>query len=377
MSVSGLRVAQFGVTVLSLAALIVSALPVHNASAAQITTRSLTLQAGATGDGGSLAGGNVQHLFSFTVPSSSSVGSIQFKYCTVARDDAGACTMPTGLLTTGATLTSQTGVTDFTLNNTTNGAPYITHTAGSVAGALSYQLSGIINPTAANTTFHVRISTFASNNATGVPIDTGTVSASTATQIVLSGTMPESLIFCTGATIALVAGIPNCGSATSASIKFNQLFSSTKTAVANSQMAASTNAGTGYSITVNGPTLTSGANTIDAIGATAAASTKGINQFGMNLKANTVASADAAFGSEINPSSAIVGELLGKPAAGYDTIDQFKYVSGDVIARSDFNATPKPSNAQVFTSSYIVNVKGSLPPGDYTSTLTYICTPTF
>src|SRR4051812_45052329 len=71
-------------------------------SAAQITSRSLTLQAGAT-DGGSKPGGVVNHLFSFTLPNtlSGNVGSILFQYCTTAADVAPAtCVKPTGLHTT-------------------------------------------------------------------------------------------------------------------------------------------------------------------------------------------------------------------------------------------------------------------------------------
>src|SRR5580693_7122014 len=88
------------------------------ASAAQITTRSLTLQAGGSA-GGSQPGGVVNHLFAFTVPTTGNVGSIQFLYCTLA---AGTCTTPTGLVTTSATMGTQSGATGFTLNNTTNGS---------------------------------------------------------------------------------------------------------------------------------------------------------------------------------------------------------------------------------------------------------------
>src|SRR4051812_26871679 len=63
--------------------------------AAQITSRSLTLQAGST-DGGSKPSGVVNHLFAFTVPSvgDTNIGSIKFQYCKLA---AGTCDMPTGL----------------------------------------------------------------------------------------------------------------------------------------------------------------------------------------------------------------------------------------------------------------------------------------
>jgi len=372
MSVSGKRVAQFGLGIVSLGVLLTSLLPIQSASAAQITARSLTLQAGAS-DGGSKPGGNVNHLFAFTTATTASIGSIQFQYCTTA---SGTCTLPTGLVTTSATMGTQSGATGFTIVSTTNGAPYITRSAASITTgtALSYQLLGVTNPTTTNQTFFVRITTFTSTNATTGSTDTGTVTASTATQIVLTGIMPESLIFCTGATISTTGGIPDCTTATAGAVNFNQLFSPTDTATATSQMAASTNATTGYVITVNGPTLTSGGNTIAAM-SSAATGTRGTSQFGMNLKANTTATSTVAVGTEVAP-AANGTTLKGQATAGYNTVDTFKFTSGDTVANSA-NGGAGPTNAQIYTASYIVNVQGSQPAGTYVSTLTYICTPTF
>jgi hypothetical protein len=357
-----------------LAGLMFQAFPPGMASAAQITTRSLTLQAGAV-DGGSKPGGVVKHLINFTVPSvgATNIGSIQFLYCTLA---AGACTTPTGLVTTAATMGTQSGATGFTIVNTTNGAPYITRVSASVAAgtALSYQLSTVTNPTATNKTFFVRISTFASIDTTGVAIDTGSVAASTATQILLTGTMPESLVFCTGATVGTTVGVPDCLTATAGAVSFNQLFSPTDTATATSQMAASTNAGTGYAITVNGSTLTSGANTVTGMPATGLG-THGISQFGLNLKANTVLTSTLAVGTEVAP-AANGTNYKGQSAPSYNTVDNFKFVTGDTVANSA-NGGAGGTDAQIFTASYIVNVPGSQPAGTYTTTLTYICTPTF
>ena len=341
-------------------------------SAAQITSRSLTLQAGTT-DGGSKPGGVVNHFFSFTVPTTGNVGSIQFLYCTLA---AGTCTTPTGLVTTSATMGTQSGATGFTLVNTTNGAPYITRTAASITGgtALTYQLLTITNPTTTNQTFFVRLSTFASTNATGGATDTGTVAASTATQITLTGTMPESLVFCTGGTIGTTGGVPDCSTATSGAVSFNQLFSPTDTATATSQMAASTNAGSGYNVTVNGVTLTSGANTVTAMGSSTTG-IRGTSQFGLNLRANTTATSTPAVGTDVAP-AANGTNYKGEALTGYSTIDNFKFVTGNSIADSA-NGGAGGSDAQIFTTSYIVNVPGSQPAGTYTTTLTYICTPTF
>jgi hypothetical protein len=355
-----------------------------NASAAQITARSLTLQAGVT-DQGSMAGGVVNHFLQFTLPAigNPSVGSIKFQYCTIA---IGTCTIPAGLDTTGATYGSESGATGFSLVNTTNGSPYITRTASSITAgtAVSYQLLGVINPDGTscglpspatpNCTFFVRITTYASTNATGSPIDNGVVAASTNTQITLTGTMPESLIFCTGGTVSTNAGIPDCSTATSGSIVFNQLFSPTSTATTTSQMAASTNAGSGYSVTINGTTLTSGSNTITAI-SSATTGVHGLSQFGMNLVANTTSTSSPAVGTNVNP-AANGTNYKGEAVSPYDTPDTFKFVTGNIVADSA-NGGAGGTDAQIFTSSYIVNVPGSQPAGTYTTTLTYICTPTF
>lgn len=382
MSVSGKRVALFALAVFFLAAVLTPLIPNKNVSAAQITNRSLTLESGTVG-GSAPGDGNpahtVKHLFSFTIPSNTTIGSIQFLYCTTA---AGTCTMPAGLDTTAATLSAQTGLTGFTLNNTTNGSPYITRTAASGTGAVTYELSSVQNPSATNTSFFTRITTFSSIDATTGATDSGTVTASTATPIVLSGIMPESIIFCTGVTITAVSGIPDCSTAGTGAISFNQLFSPSDTAIAESQMSASTNAASGYAITVSGPTLTSGSNTITAM-TTAGSSVKSSPQFGMNLMANTSAAA-SSFPGSVSPyisadiSAASNGTTLkGNPASGYNTADTFKFdPAGDVVARSD-NGGAGPTDGQIYTASYIVNVPGRQPAGTYVTTLTYTCTATF
>lgn len=364
--------AGLGVAALGVLLVVFSSFTFSVATAGQITDRSLTLQAGAT-DGASKPGGVVNHLFSFKIPTTASVGSIQFLYCTNA---SGTCTTPTGLVTTSATMGTQTGATGFTLNNSTNGAPYITRTASSISATtvVTYQLLSITNPTTANESFYVRISTFAATNATGGSTDTGTVGASTAAQIVLTGTMPESLIFCAGGAISTTSGIPDCSTATSGAISFNQLFSPSDTATAVSQLAASTNAVSGYAITVNGATMTNGSATIPAM-SSAAAPAIGNSQFGMNLVANTTSSSTPAVGAAIAPASNGT-TLKGQPLAGYNTSDTFKFVSGDTIANSA-NGGAGPTNAQIYTASYLVNVAGGQLAGTYTTTLTYVCTATF
>ena len=337
---------------------------VHQANALQITARSLTLVATGT-DGGSKASGVVRHQFSFTVPST--IQSIQFQYCTTAS--VTACVVPAGLSTTSATLGTVSGwASGTTLTATTNGAPYISK-GSTGTGAMTVQLNSVTNPSANNATFFVRINAYTAANLGGTLIDTGTVAASTAEPIVLTGTMPESLIFCTGATVTA-----NCASSTAGAVTFNQLFSPTDTATATSQMGASTNASSGYAITVNGATLTSGGNTITSMG-TQAFGIRGTGQFGMNLKLNTTLTSTVAVGAEVTAAADGVN-LKGQAATGYATVDQFKFTTGEVVANSA-NGGAGPTNSQVYTVSYIVNVAGNQPSGTYTTTLTYICTATY
>lgn len=371
-------------SLLLLSATITTAYRAPVAYAAQITNRSLLLMSGAT-DGGSLPSGVVNHKFTFNMVGTPTIGSIKFEYCTVAT--VVACAAPTGMTgtdgTTNATLGSEAGsaVTGFAMGTKTANSFILTRTAAAVSSnaLVALQINNIKNPSPANYTFFVRITTYSGTDGATGPVDNGTVAASTANPIQLSGVMPESLIFCTGATINAPGGIPDCSSATAGNVGFNQLFSPTDTATASSQMAASTNAYYGYAITVNGTVPRSGSNSIPAMAPNLAdapvASSRGTSQFGMNLRANTTAVSTVAVGADVAAAPDGVN-LRGQPAPNYGTVDNFKFVSGDTVARSD-NGGAGPTNAQLYTASYIVNVAGNQLAGTYTTTLTYICTPTF
>ena len=350
-------------------------------SAAQINNRSLTLLTGASGDGGSMPGGTVNHRFEFRTGSAHNVGSLKFEYCTIASVEA--CVAPTGLNVSPATFGGETGsaVTGFSMGTKTVNSFILTRVPASVPinSNVIVQANGIVNPTTPNYTFFVRITTYTSNNGTGTAVDSGSVAASTANPIQLTGVMPESLIFCTGATISAPGNIPDCSTATPGNINFNQLFSPTDTATASSQMAASTNALYGYVITVNGPSMTSGSSVIPAMAPVLAdvpvASLRGTSQFGMNLTANTTDTSTVAVGAPVSLAPNGV-DLRGQATANYAVADRFKYVTGDAVARSD-NGGAGPTNAQLYTASYMVNAAGNLLAGTYTTTLTYVCTPTF
>jgi hypothetical protein len=412
-------------------------LPFQTANAAQLTTRSLTLQADTTGGSAPFdsVGDLVRHNFKFSSPAvGTNLGSMRFQYCTTAANSVAnpSCVAPAGLDTSAVTLYNSSGATGW---NTTTSVAANEFWIGRPAAALVdndpngtntiivADFSGIVPPTATNTTFYVRITTYQGNDGVTSPVDAGVVAASTATPIEITGTMPESLVFCTGRTVPVIASttVPDCAGATAGTIGFDKLFSPTDTAAATSQMAASTNATFGYVITVNGATLTSGSNTIAGMVGGAGAplpSTRGTAQFGLNLVANTTTVA-SGFGAnaldvtadpnncQTTPTNAGCAAWLatnnyadssniatasngtgyrGQPLLGYRTVDQFRFQSGDAVANSlEDDADPSTvgnsaqggTDGQIFTVSYIANVPGNLPAGTYSTTLTYICTPTF
>src|SRR5258708_2519222 len=130
-------------------------------------------------------------------------------------------------------------------------------------------------------------------------------------------------------------------------------------------MSASTNAGFGYSITVIGTTLKSGANSIAAMGTQSAnsagcapscSSTTGVAQFGTNVRLNTV----PPVGADVSGLGTAVG------VGGYNTANSFRYFSGDTVA-----SAAGVTKSNLFENSYIVNVGGDQAAGVYSSTLTY------
>jgi hypothetical protein len=330
-------------------------------AAGQITARKLTLSTSSP----AASAATTTYTFNFTLPSATVVKGFEVVVCTTA---SGACTTPSGFANSSSTLASQpTNLGDasgWTVSTATAGKLRISK-SGNVAaptGSQTVVFGNVQNPTTANQTLFGRITTYTDAAWTGGnEIDSGIVAASTAQQITLTGTMDESLVFCTGTSITGT----NCGTVAGSSVAFGT-FDSTAAKTGTSVMAASTNGGSGYAITINGTTLTCaacpGTPTIAAL-SSQTASSAGSAQFGLNLLANT---SPATFGA--NPS----GSGSGNYTANYGTTNQYRFVTGDSVA-----AAAGATNANAFTSSYIVNVPGSQAAGTYAATMTYIATATF
>lgn len=124
----------------------------------------------------------------------------------------------------------------------------------------------------------------------------------------------------------------------------------------------------GYVVQVVGTPPRYGTNEIDAM-ATNATSQPGIEQFGINLVANT---SPVSFGANLNNGTAPNNFGFGQVAPNYSTTNQFRYVSGETIALA-----PKSSGRTDYTLSYLVNVNNLTPGGTYASDQTLIVTGTY
>jgi hypothetical protein len=141
-------------------------------------------------------------------------------------------------------------------------------------------------------------------------------------------------------------------------------FSPTAATTATTSFSVSNYTSYGYIVQIEGDAPTNGSHVIDAL-PTADTSQPGIEQFGINLVANTAPTSVGA-----NPDNGITGFGLAGP--NYDTANEYRYANGDIIA-----SAPKSSGKTVYTVSYLVNVGALTPGGQYTTRQTIIVTGTF
>ncbi len=324
---------------------------VDSVAAANIVSRRATI-------GSSVAGQITYHEFRFTTLTNASVGSIVFEYCSNLPFYGSPCTAPAGLNVDSSTLTSQSGITGFSISAPETNANKIVLTRASVIAAptiATYRFNNITNQSSANESIFVRISTHNSIDGSGAQIDDGAVAYATAEGVGVGGYVPPRLTFCVGQTVAL-----NCAT-TEGSLMDMGEFSEFSPSSASSQFAASTNDPTGYSVYMSGGTMTSGNEVIPAL-STNAPSIVGTSQFGVNLRGN----------SNPNVGADVSGSGTGVPATGYNTPNSYRFNSDELIVNSSL-----PSNFNRFTVSYIVNVTKDQRPGVYASSFTYTAIASF
>ncbi len=382
-------------------------LPVQlvRASAVELISRSLTITSSANGTINSDialnpaapgSGGNGQktaETFSFILPQTGNIGSIDYLYCTTPLPGT-TCTAPTGLSTSNVlSIQSQTGWTDtggtaFALSSATSNEIKVsrttpgneTNTSTPVSMKFGGQTSDYItNPTTANTTFFVRITLY-SDNAFTTAVDQGTVVSSTAQQINIIAKVQEELAFSVGTTIT-APGIGCTPYSDLGSLQLgdtNGVLSPATAYDAHSYFRVSTNATNGLAIDYSGNTLTSGAtNNIAAIGTTATPSHPGTPQFGLAIDS-----------SDLEGGSGYSFTYLSASTSPVDYSNGAGTITNSGSANFAFDTTSTTTPRLIASSTgiivcdtgsvrYLGNIAYSTPAGIYTTTITYIAIPTF
>lgn len=330
--------------------LVVSPLIWHDISLANpLSSRSVTIASSAP----SVV---TSHQFKFNIDTVNNIGSIVFRYCDNSPEFDMSCSAPPGLSVSSAVLSSQTGETGFSIDPTTTSNRLVISRPAGLTSTIpaSYTFTNVTNQNVPYSTVYVRVSTHASSDGTGPRIDSGAVAFATVGAISVSGYVPPYLTFCVGVVVAL-----NCSNATGTSLNFGEL-SETQPRFLTSQFSVATNDPGGYSTTLAGTTMTSGNNTISPP-AFPQGSNPGTSQFGMNLRANSNPPVGA------NPAGVGTGSI----SPNFATPNQF-YFNNQVIVSSAV-----PSDFNLFTASYIVNISDAQSPGVYSTTLTYIASAAF
>lgn len=144
-------------------------------------------------------------------------------------------------------------------------------------------------------------------------------------------------------------------------LSFSAPFSPTGAVTATATFEVADYTSYGYTVQIAGTPPTHASHTITAL-SSGTSSLAGVEQFGINLVANT---APVSLGA--NPDHGQFG--FGSAATNYDTPNTYRFVSGDTIALA-----PQSSGITIYTISYIVNVSSVTPAGQYVSAQTLICT---
>ncbi len=193
----------------------------RNASASQLTSRSLTISSGKPSQTG------VNYTYSFTyVSSASAIQSIKFVACSTAIGTYGlgsatsvaGCTVPTGIninqgSQNGSLSGSWTNTTAFSrdavgagncdpaVSGSTNNVLCVKRTQAAAESAASKTISWTTqtNPSTANSSFYIGVYLY-SDAAWATPTDSGTVASAVVQTLTVNAAVAEILNFCVGST---------------------------------------------------------------------------------------------------------------------------------------------------------------------------------
>jgi hypothetical protein len=357
----------------------------------QVNSRYIKMSSSANGATGT------SYEIGFQVATAGAVQGVGVDFCSNSPIIGDTCTAPTGFTVGAATTTgSVAGMTGTWSGASGQSGRTLLLTLATPSGSASaaaqgtFTLTTATNPTNTNTTFYARIYTFATaaavgtwntanttgNSTTGV-VDAGGVAMSTDNQVLVTAKVQEQLTFCvyTGANCGAGGGAVNLGDSNGV------LSSGTSYVDKNTKYDVSTNAASGATIRLKIPTtLTSGSNTIAAIGATATASAAGTAQFGLCTYQST--------GANLTPVApyATLCSTTSQGAAGQGTANFALDMATTCGTANDGNttctygdqlATVTAGASSTGVVAYIANIPVTQAAGVYTSTSTYVATGTY
>jgi hypothetical protein len=337
--------------------------------------------------GDSRAGVATYHNYQFNTPSTTSIKTITFQYCTTA---SGSCTSPAGMvLTASPTLGTVSGIagtgysaagSSGTCTGSGNTVCTVTLTVttpsaqtGGATVVVPVSL-GITNPTTVNTTYFVRITTKDGSVATIDGPDSAAFAILDTTSIAVSATVDPTLTFTVASVNSggTVNGATTTVTSTTTTVPFSTLTSNTP-AISAQDLTVTTNASNGYTITASHSATTSGAplqsgagDNIDAFSGTNASPTTWSVPAGGTANTNT-----GYFGYTTNDSTLCTGT-----AARFTSSGGNKW-SGTTTLGQEVACSAAGVSSETTRIGYQAEINDIQPAGAYSGTVILIATPTY
>jgi len=300
------------------------------------------------------------HTYNFTTATTAVITTITFQYCTTA---SGVCTMPPGLITTSAVQGSLTGIGASTSNVASNGTITLTVTSPASINsgvAITIPYTTITNPTTADTTSFVRISTGTDTSVVAFAVLTSSSVAMTAS---VDPTFTFSLVAVN--TAGSVNSATTNITTTASTIPFGSLTSGS-TKIGAIDTTVTTNAPVGYTITIAAaanPPLVDGGNNID-----------------YHTLTNVAPGAwTSPAGSAPNVNTGFVGYTTNEATLGTGTAGRFvgNKWAGLITTPEEVAYSAVGGAARTVRVGFQAEVNGLQPSGNYTGTVLLVATPTY
>ncbi len=347
---------------------------VNNANAGTFTNAKVLInnsQSGAT---------SVSYNFRFTAAATTAIKQINIKFCTTPGAYADACTTPTGIVTTGAALSADniTG-TGRTNTFTGNGILQTVVTSASTQSptAITYDITGITNPTADNTTSYARVITYSDTGTTEIDSTSVAFAVLDSDSIAVSATVDPNFTF-------TVAGVSTGGNfnggtgninvtTTATAIPFGGLVAGTPKIAAH-DVTISTNASNGYTVTAshsattqsgNPPLVSGSTDNIDSFTGTNATPTTWSAPGGTTANTNT-----GFFGYSTEDATLCTG------TAARFTTGGAKWAGSSSLGEEVICNTTGVTS-QTTRLGWEAEANSIQPSGAYTGTVILIATPTY